>query len=86
MSIVDLKYEREKAEDDNKLVRPESLVRMCLDDLQGRTDLTKVMIIVESQNENGDYDIDLYRAGCTRYEEIALLELAKTTTLKKWTS
>ena len=83
-TLVDLRFEREKASDNNAEVRPQSVVRMCLEDIENREDITRVLIIVESKLDDGDYDVEQYRAGCTRYEEVALLELAKDFTLQKW--
>ena len=86
MSVVDLEYEREKAQDDNTSVRPLSVLRMAQEYVAETEKVTKILVIVESENDDETYTMEKFRGGMTRYEELAILHLAARFHVEKWAS
>jgi hypothetical protein len=82
--VVDLQYAKECESDDNKAVRPASVLRMALDDVEGNDAVLRVMVVAEVRLPDGGSEVNMYRAGCTRHEEVALIELAREFTMRKW--
>lgn len=88
--IIDLTLAQLEREDDNVKVAPLDLLRLAERDLradQARGVTLQRMIILVEVSEPGaeDNHLDTYRAGCTQYEEQALLALAADKHLRRWT-
>ena len=85
--VVDFSYERDKREEDNALVDPINVLRMAIEKFEAAgVKPTKIVVIAHVPvGDDGRFTGDSFRAGVSRYEEIAMLELHKDYLLRDWT-
>lgn len=86
MSPTDLKLERLKRVENNADVSPRDLMTLVIDAMEEGFDgaPSRAIVIIETKRADGTYGIETFRAGCSRYEEIALTALHHTTQIEKW--
>lgn len=87
MTAVDLKLERIKREPDNANLTPRQLMDIVIDamDVEGFDgEPSRAIVIIETKKPGGTYGIETFRAGCSRYEEIALSALHQATQIEQW--
>lgn len=84
MSAVDLRLERIRRSEDNTKCDPLDTLLVAHEELSAGSPIRKMVLIVETENPDGSIGLDSFRAGVTRYEEIALLRLQETSTMEKW--
>jgi hypothetical protein len=86
MSVTDLRLERIKKSADNTKCDPLDTLLVAHEELSNGAPIRKMLLIVETENPDGTRGLDSFRAGVSRYEEIALLRLQEISTLEKWRS
>lgn len=87
MAVADLTIERLKRETDNTKVSVRDLLAAALHavesgELEGEA--ARVLVLIEVVTPQGPNVMESFRAGCTRYEEIALLRLHEHRQIELW--
>lgn len=79
--ISDLELARAERSGDNREVRPDALLRMVqreIDDLRRKGfDVDRMVVVIDAVGPDRTHDVSTLRCGLDRFEEIALLEIAK---------
>lgn len=86
MSVTDLSIARLRQLDDNKKASVRDLLVLALDTLdRGEIEGTPIRAVLIIESEVGNRNqIESFRSGCSRYEEIGLLALHHARQIETW--
>lgn len=83
--IDQLAVARVRKETDNVKVTPVDLLHSIIADIQdGLINPDGLIVLAVTRPDDSGWETESYRCGMKRTDEIAFLELAKETTIRKW--